>query len=82
MSEHCGFNIFEDCNCGGECKSGTVNLGRFTKSPPPTFSTTPITAGLLVIFTLGALWAGICEGAGQQKVIDRDRQEITHVARN
>lgn len=32
MSEHCGFNIFEDCNCGGECKSATIPLDRFTKA--------------------------------------------------
>jgi hypothetical protein len=34
MSNHseCGFSIFQDCNCGGECKSATIPLGRFTKN--------------------------------------------------
>jgi hypothetical protein len=28
----CGFNIFEDCNCGSQCKSAAIDLGRFQKA--------------------------------------------------
>lgn len=80
MSEHCGFNIFENCNCGGECKSGTVNLGRFTKSTDRTLNTVLAKdrAGWAVVYFITLFIAFLCIGtAGAllgKELVRMDRQ--------
>ncbi len=65
------------CSCApGECQSRAVKLERFTKPRPAPCNPSAYSYALVGLFALlVSLW-GISEGLGQQRVIDRDQQEI------
>lgn len=54
-NSRCAFNAFQDCNCGANCRSAAVDLGRFKKTEPPFIK--PSTKGLLVVMTFGIVMA-------------------------
>lgn len=79
--ERCDFRTFHECSCGpNECRvSDPLHL---VKPRPAPCNPSAYSYALVGLFALlVSLW-GISEGMGQQRVIDRDQQEMTHVARN
>lgn len=71
----CDFKSERECSCEpNECR--VSDPIRITKAHPAPASTAPYQYAAVFLFAAVAIWWGACEGASQQKTINRDRQEI------
>jgi hypothetical protein len=58
----CPFHAFQDCDCGDQCKSKAVSLGRFEKPIPMPYPKTHYLSGAVVCVAVWGLFVAMNGG--------------------